>query len=90
MRLAQLMMSDSVKEQALSSELVPVSWLGPAAIAAVEEEKRDPSVRARVIGSVILGAFSKVVRQSAPTSRAFRQPYRQRGGRRGSANNYCS
>ena len=84
--LSQIKSSDPVKEQALRSELVPDAWFGPGALTAVEEEKRDPAVQARAIGSAISGAFSKVVRQSAPASRAFRQPFRQRGGRRGSAN----
>ena len=88
--LGQLKVSTTVKEQALKSELTPEAWFGPAAITAVEEEKRDPTVQARAIGSAISGAFSKAVRQSAPPSRSARQPFRNRGGRRGSATNSAS
>ena len=88
--LGQLKVSTTVKEQALKSELTPEAWFGPAALTAVEEEKRDPTVQARAIGSAISGAFSKAVRQSAPPSRSARQPFRNRGGRRGSATNSAS
>ena len=84
--LGQLKVSATVKDQAWRSELTPDAWFGPAASAAVEEERRDPTVQARAIGSAISGALTKAVRQVAPPSRGTRQPFRQRGGRRGSAN----
>ena len=83
--LGQLKISAMVKDQAWRSELTPDAWFGPAASAAVEEERRDPTVQARAIGSAISGALTKAVRQVVPPSRGTRQPFRQRGGRRGSA-----
>lgn len=83
--LGQTKSSTTVKDQALRSEFMPDMWFGPAALAAIEEEKRDPSVQARAIGSAISGAFNKVVRHSAPAPKSDQRPFRMGGGRRGSA-----
>ena len=84
--LGQAKVSANVKELAWKSELTADAWFGPAAVAAVEDEKRDPTVQAKAIGGAISGAFSKVLFRSAPPSRNARQPFRARGSRRGSAN----
>ena len=86
--LYNIKMSSDVREKALHSQLAPDAWFGPAAMAAVEEDKKDPLQAARVIGGTISGLLARSVavsqRRGTTARGSFRGSFRgNRGAGRG-------
>ena len=83
--LGQVKLLTRVKDAALRLEIMPDVWFGPAAVSALEEERKDPATQARAIGGAISGAFSRALRHLASQWHSFCDSFRPRGNRRTSA-----